>query len=215
MTYAPPAPKRLRERSILGLITISLLLVVLGVTAAIDAASGDDAVQPRRYLALALGVIGLGLVVGAFRGRARALIWAGVPLTVALVAVSTADVTLHGGTGDRQYRPQAITDIAGRYDLGVGNIQLDLSDLDFTERDVSTRLHVGIGNIQVLVPRDVDVRVTGRAGIGEADLFGTTVNGTSNERSVVDEGPDGTGGGDLDLVLEAGVGRVEVERATA
>jgi hypothetical protein len=194
---------------------LSLLLVVLGVAAAVDAASGDDAVQPRHYLALAVGVIGLGLIVGAFRGRARGLIWIGVPLTVALAAVSTADATLRSGTGDRLYRPAAISDVASDYDLGAGSVRLDLTGVDFAEQDVSTRVHASIGDITVVVPRDVDVRVTGRAGIGEVDLFGEKVNGTSSEREVVDQGPDGPGGGDLELVLEVGVGHVEVDRAAA
>ncbi|HYT10366.1 MAG TPA: hypothetical protein VEL73_06865, partial [Mycobacteriales bacterium] len=68
---------------------------------------------------------------------------------------------------------------------------------------------------QVLVPRDVDVRVVGRAGLGEADLFGETASGTSSERTVVNDGPDGSGGGTLDLLLDVGVGRVEVDRASA
>jgi hypothetical protein len=212
-----PPPKPPKERSILGLVTVSLLLVVLGVTAAIDAASGGDDVQARHYLALAVGVIGLGLVVGAFRGRARSLIWLGIPLTIALVGVSTAEVHLEGGTGDRQYRPQTVAEIQDRYEIGVGSIRLDLTDLDFAtaEQVVSSELQAGIGDIQVVVPRNVDVRVTGRAGIGEAELFGRTVNGTSDERTVEDQGPDGAGGGELELRLDVGVGKVEVDRATA
>jgi hypothetical protein len=59
------------------------------------------------------------------------------------------------------------------------------------------------------------VEVVGRAGIGEAELFGEKVNGTSAERTLVDEGPDGEGGGRLRLVLDVGVGRAEVDRAAA
>lgn len=217
-TYPVPPPVAGRgarkERSILGALTLSALLVVLGVTAALDA-GGALRAEARDYLALALGVLGLGLVVGAVLGRARGLVWLGIPLALALVAVSTADVSLEGGTGDREYRPQAVAEVQKDYRIGVGSVRLDLTDLDFTGQAVSTRVSAGIGNVEVLVPRDVDVDVVGRSRIGEADLFGALVNGTSSERSVVDQGPDGEGGGTLRLVLEVGVGRVEVDRATA
>lgn len=215
-TLADPEPpakrvKRRRERSILGVLTLSVLLVVLGVAAAIE---GDDP-HPRTYLALALGVLGLGLVVGAFRGGARGLVWIGIPVAVALVAVSTADVSLDGGTGDRQYRPQSVAELREGYRIGIGNVRLDLTDLDFTGQNLSVTASAGIGNVEVLVPRNVDVQVDGRSGIGEAALFGENANGTSAERSAFDQGPDGEGGGRLRLVLEVGVGRVEVDRATA
>lgn len=213
VTAALPA-KPPKERSVLGRITLSVLLVVLGVTAALDAA---DVVDPeaRHYLALSVGVLGLGLIVGAWRGRARGLVWLGVPLTVALVAVSAAEVTLDGGAGDRLYRPLSVGDVRDRYEVGVGHLELDLSDLDFTGRTVSTTVSAGIGHVQVLVPREVDVEVVGRAGIGDAELFGEQVDGSASERTVVDDGPDGEGGGRLELVAEVGAGRVEVDRAAA
>ena len=209
----PPPVKPRKERSILGRLTLSALLLVLGITAALDAAGADP--QARHYFALALGVVGIGLVVGAWRGRARGLIWLGVPLAVALVAVSTAEVSLEGGTGDRQYRPQSVGEVQDEYRVGIGNLVLDLTDIDFAERTVVTSASAGLGNVEVRVPRDVDVEVVARAGIGEADLFDERVNGGSQQRTVVDNGLDGPGGGDLQLTLEVGVGRVEVDRATS
>lgn len=210
----PPPPAPVKERSVLGRLTLSVLLLVLGVTAALDAA-GAVAPQARHYLALAVGVLGLGLVIGAWLGRARGLVWLGIPLTVALVAVSTAEVSLDGGSGDRRYRPQSVAEIQGGYRVGVGNIRLDLSDVDFAGQSVTANVSAGIGNVEVLVPREVDVDVVGRAGIGEADLFGRTSDGGSSEQTGHDEGPDGEGGGRLQLVLDVGVGRVEVDRAAS
>jgi phage shock protein PspC (stress-responsive transcriptional regulator) len=209
----PPPVRKPRERSILGRLTLSALLLVLGITAALDAGGALDP-EPRHYLALAVGVIGLGLVVGAWRGRARGLIWLGVPLSVVLVAVSTADVSLDGGTGDRSYRPQTIVGIQDEYRVGIGSLRLDLTDVDFTERSAVTSVSAGLGDVQVTVPREVDVRVVGKAGIGEAELFGEKIDGGS-ARTVVDDGPDGAGGGTLQLTLQVGVGRVEVDRASA
>ena len=146
VTTEPPPVKPPKERSVLGRITLSVLLLVLGITAALDAAGAVDP-QARHYLALAIGVLGLGLVVGAWRGRARGLVWLGIPLTVALIAVSTAEVNLDGGAGDRQYRPLSVGEVQDRYEVGVGNLELDLSELDFTGRVVSTTASAGIGHV--------------------------------------------------------------------
>ena len=211
---APVPVKAPKERSILGRVTLSALLLVLGVTAALDAGGAIEP-QARHYLALSVGVLGLGLVVGAWRGRARGLVWLGIPLTVALAAVSTAEVSLDGGAGDRLYQPQSVAEVQDDYRIGVGSLRLDLTDVDFTSRAVTTSVSAGIGNVEVVVPREVDVEVVGRAGIGEVALFGQHVDGGSRERTVVDDGPDGEGGGSLQLVLDVGVGRVEVDRAAA
>ena len=211
--FVPPRPRPPRQRSILSLATMSVLLIGLGVLAAIDLASGDESLQPRHYLAVALGAIGLGLVVGAFRGRARGLIWVGVPLTFVLLGVSAAEGRFDGGTGDRTYRPLSVAELQGDYELGVGDLELDLTGVDFAEQQVTTRVHVGIGGLHVTVPENVDVRVRGRAGLGEVILFGQTTSGTSNDQTVSDDGADGDGGGDLELVLDTGIGQVEVDRA--
>lgn len=210
----PVAPPPRRERSILGRLTLSAMLVVLGVAAALDA---GNAIQPdaRHYLALAVGVLGLGLLVGAVRGRSRGLIWLGIPLTVALVAVGTAEASLEGGTGEREYRPVSVADIQDEYRVGAGRVSLDLTGLDLTEQDVRTRVSAGIGDVEVRVPRDVDVTVVGDTGLGEAEIFGETYEGDSPDPEVVSLGPDGAGGGTLRLELEVGVGQLEVTRATS
>ena len=197
----------------LGGLTLSAVLVALGALAAVDASGAN--LPHGAYPATALTVLGLGLLVGAWLGRARGLVWLGLPLTLALVVVSGSQVAFSGGAGDRQYRPLTVAEVRDRYEVGIGNLELDLSDLDFAGRSVSTTATAGIGNVLVTVPRNVDVDVVGRAGVGEADLFGEKASGTSPERTRLDEGPDGEGGGRLRLVLDVGVGRVEVDRETA
>ena len=74
---------------------------------------------------------------------------------------------------------------------------------------------MGFGEIVVTVPRDMDVRLTARVGVGGLTLFGQESGGV-NERIVrTDNGPDGIGGGQLDLDLYAGFGHLEVRRATS
>jgi phage shock protein PspC (stress-responsive transcriptional regulator) len=215
--WAPPAPpkvKQKREHSILGALTVSVLLLVLGVTAALDA---GDVVNPGAddYLALALGVLGLGLVVGGWFGRARWLAWPGIPLLAVLVVVSTSGISLEGGTGDRTYTPLRAAAIQPEYRIGVGSVRLDLSAVDFTEQLVRTKVSAGVGSVQVTIPRDVDVSIDGRAGIGTIELLDRTQSGTSVSNTIVDHGPAGDGSIDLTLDLDVNIGEVVVNRAQA
>jgi phage shock protein PspC (stress-responsive transcriptional regulator) len=214
-TTAPPAPpkvKQKREHSILGVLTISLLLLVLGVAAALDAGNAVHP-APDDYLALALGTLGLGLVVGGWFGRARWLTWLGLPVLAVLIVVGTSGVSLEGGTGDRTYAPLRAAEIQPEYRVGVGTLKLDLSGVNFAEQLVRTKVSAGIGSVEVVLPPDADVSIDGRAGIGAVDLLDRTQNGTSVSNTVVDYGPLGDGSIDLTLDLDVNIGEVVVTRA--
>jgi predicted membrane protein len=128
--------------------------------------------------------------------------------------VSTSNVSFKGGVGDRRYDPSTAAEIQPEYRVGVGNVRLDLSNVDLSKQLVRTKVSAGVGNVQVIVPRTADVAVDGRAGIGEVNLLGQVANGTSAQRSVVDHGPGGDGTIDLTLDLDVSIGQVEVDRAT-
>ena len=75
-------------------------------------------------------MVGLGLVVGAFVGRARGLVVLGVLLTLLASAAAVADVPVRGGVGDRTWRPATVSDLHDAYRLGIGQAELDLTRLD-------------------------------------------------------------------------------------
>jgi predicted membrane protein len=129
--------------------------------------------------------------------------------------VSTSGVSLDGGTGDRTVTPLRAAEVDPEYRLGVGTLELDLSNVDLAEQPVRTRVSTGVGTVRVIVPRDADVSVDARAGIGELDLFGQQDNGTSVRTAVVDHGVAGDGTIDLTLDLDVSIGQVEVDRAAA
>jgi Cell wall-active antibiotics response LiaF, C-terminal len=208
----PPPPIRRPEHSLLGRLTLSLVAVALGVLGVFDAAGGHD-IAARHYLALTLAVLGAGLLVGTLVGRARWLIWLGVPVTVALIATSTGEVVFRGGAGDRQFAPSTVSAIADRYEVGAGSMTIDLSDVDFTDREVRTDVRVGVGDIEVTVPPTVDVTIRAHAGVGDVKVFGVDYSGTGVTRSITDNGIDGAGGGTLELILNVSLGEVEVFRA--
>jgi phage shock protein PspC (stress-responsive transcriptional regulator) len=212
---APPKPpKRKREHSILGVLTICVLLIAVGVTAALDNGGSHDP-DVQTYLAIGTGIIGLGLLIGTFIGRARWLAWLGLPMLALLIVVSTSGIELDGGAGDRAYTPTEASDVQPTYRLGVGSLRIDLSDVDLSEQLVRTKASLGVGNLEIVVPANADVSIDSRSGIGEVLLFGEEANGTSVSRSVVDYGTGGDGRIDLVLDLDVNIGQVRVDRAQA
>lgn len=169
----PPAQRRRppRQRSTLGPATLSAAVLVLGVLGILDATGVLDPGR-RLYLAVALAVVGLGLVVGGWVGRARWLALLGVPMTVALVVSGWAGSAYPGGTGTRRYSPATVADVQQRYDLGAGDVELDLTAVPFVDRNVDTRVSVGAGDVRIVLPRNVDVVFDGRVDAGQLAAFG-------------------------------------------
>ena len=210
---APPAPPR--ERSILGRVTVSVALIVVGVLIGWNGATDSD-VPVRAIIAAALAVVALGLVVGAYIGRARGLVVPGVLLTLLVSAAAVADIPVRGGVGERTWRPATVSDLHDPYRLGVGQSELDLTRLDLASAG-RTRVEIrqGVGHLLVIVPDNVVVRVVADANAGEVLLPGQhSVNGTDlSERVVL---PEGSAPSAAVLVVDAelGVGSLEVRRET-
>jgi hypothetical protein len=203
----------------LGGLTLSAVLLALGVLAAFDSTGTD--LPDGAYPAAALAVLGLGLLVGAWRGRARGLVWLGVVLAVVtLVAAITSPWQGHVGRErgvDLNLRYTTVAELPANADYSAGQVRFDLTAVPFADQ-TSARLgaQIGFGQLLVTVPRDVDLTIHASTGVGAVDLLGAdTSGGFGTDRSITDLGPDGAGGGKLDLDLQAGFGHVEVRRAQA
>lgn len=208
---APPPPAAMaaaRPRSSIVPVTLSLVAIGAGVLALVGASL-------TVILAAALLGIGVGLLVGAWRGRARALIPFGVLIIPALLAASVVDVPLRGGIGERSYRPVGVSEVDSPYRLALGELELDLSRLDLSGGTLRVVASAGIGELRVTVPRDAPVEVLAHAGAGEVRVFGRTWTGTDVDERVVSPGGGGGGGGRLVVRAEVGIGEVEVRRAAA
>lgn len=205
---APPhAP---RERSQLGRLTASTVVLALGITGLLDLSG--VAVSGGFYVAIPLAIIGVGLVIAAVYGRARWLIAPGIVLTLALGVVTLAEKV--GDTnGSVTWRPVTVDQLDRTYAIDVGDAVLDLSALSFDGRRYSVSLDVGLGDLTVIVPGDVDVRVDARIDVGSASVLGTTWSGIGQPvRTVSDNGADGPGGGSLIIDATVDVGNLEVRR---
>ncbi len=198
----PPAPK---QRSILGQLTIAAVLIALGGLALLDVA---DVLDPGfvHYVAVALGVIGGGLVVGTVFGRARWLIIPGLLLIPLLVVSSVVPGWDFGSeVGDTYYRPGEAALIAESYEQAVGSLHVDLTDLDPQTGGVVVEARVGAGRVRIDVPDDVAVVVEGSVGIGAIDLFGDERVGIGVESTAETGSPPV-----MTVIAEAGVGSIVV-----
>ena len=206
----PRPPKPPRERSKLGRITFFAVLMVLGVLALIDVAAASVSVSA--YFAAALATIGLGLLVGAWFGRARGLIMLALIATLGL-AISSGVERFGGQVANSNYQPQSISQVADRYDFKVGDVTLDLRAVDFTGVQQDTTVTMDLGQVRVLLPDNVDTSAGVAVENGRVVAFGREYAGQDTRSiKITDLGADGTGGGTLRLTIQVKAGNVEVSR---
>lgn len=135
----------------------------LALLAAAGAWLGGTSDQLAAWAVVALGAA---LAVSAVAGRARRLVLPAVVFALPVAVVSAADVDLHGGTGARTYRPGTLSELRDEYRLGAGRLEIDLRDVAFPAGDTRLRVRLGVGELVVLVPREVCVATRARIGGG-------------------------------------------------
>ncbi len=174
---------------------------------------GTDTVDVNWTIALAGGVVlvGIGVAVGAFFGGVGALAALGTILASILVAVATIDVPLHGPIGDRTVHPKTLRALHDDYRQAIGNLQVDLRDLELPSGQTKVTASLGIGHLTVTVPRDVIVHVDAKVTGGQTRLFGRVNNGwsvhdTADRVGLTGESPA------LQLETRVGFGEIEVRR---
>jgi len=205
-----PAPKR---RSPVTPVTIGLALVTAGVGA--FAAMYDSYLDGPRVVAMVLAVVGAGLVVGSFVRGGRGLIPIAIPLAAITWGLAVVPNANFSNMGDVRFAPSRVTDVQPRYEHGAGNFELDLTRMQVPENEtVHTRVELGFGNMEVLVPRGADVEATCSSDFGNVECLGRNDSGPNTSQSVEDFGDDGAGsGGKFELVLvNTGAGNVELRR---
>ncbi|QIX25841.1 PspC domain-containing protein [Nocardioides sp. JQ2195] len=177
----PPLPPRNpRKRGpILFWFTLALIALSLGTLGIFDLAGAG--ITDSAYPALALGVIAVMLLVGAFYGRAGGLIFLGLVTSVVL-AGSTIASQWEGSNIDAT--PTSASQLKSSYEMEAGEMDIDLTRIrDLDALDGRTLdIDAEVGTVRVIVPRGLHVSVDSTVEIGQITLFG-----------------DGTGGLDLDL----------------
>jgi hypothetical protein len=165
------------------------------------------------YVTAALIVIGVGLIIGAWFGRARGFIILGIILSLMLpVAADEHNRQRSGRPGTVSWVPLTTSEISDSYDHRFGEATLDLSNVDFTGHDVVIRAEISFGQLTVILPEKVDAVVDADVSLGDATVFSYNISGAGVNRTERNEGTDGAGGGNLRLVLDVKFGHAEVTR---
>ncbi|GAA4436737.1 hypothetical protein GCM10023170_005230 [Phytohabitans houttuyneae] len=211
----PKPPKPPKERSPLGAATFSLIFVALGVVAALDLANAIS-ITPSTYFFGVLVTVALGLLVGAWFGRGRWLIALGF-IAAAALGISTiaeSQVGRYDTSGtDVFWQPVSAQAMPERFEHNFGSAVLDLSKVDFTDQDESLTVHVSFGDLEVIVPPNVDTTVHAEVNAGDANIFENNASGfQASPGEVVDLGSDGEGGGKLNITIKINAGSAEVHR---
>lgn len=204
-----PRPRNPRKRGpILFFFTLALIALAEGVLGVADLAGAD--VAGSSYPALALGIVTVMLLLGAFWGRAGGLIALGL-----VAAIATAGASLGNEFPEDQltYAPTSADQVAENYDVGGGELVLDLSgveDIDGLDgREVSID-GVG-GRLEVVVPDGVDVAVRTEVVAGDSRVFDLRREGFDVNLDGFRDGGENVP--DLTITIDLFVGEVIVREA--
>jgi hypothetical protein len=158
-------------------------------------------------MALAVTILGVGLLVGSVAGRARWLILVGVIMVPTLIFSPVFEYDWDSDGFDVFVEPTTFEELQNQYTIDAGSLVIDLTELEWDGQRVELGANADFGNIEVRVPFDVALEGEARANIGQV----TGPDGSSfgfGEPSIEFDSP-----GDLGLVvldLEVSVGNIDV-----
>ncbi|MEV1020924.1 PspC domain-containing protein [Streptomyces sp. NPDC050264] len=216
----PAAPPQARGPRGIGALTFLAALVAgtVGTGASWESRSFGASLQTG--LAVALGVLGLGIAISAFRGRTGAGAMILAVITAGLLAASAALPANIGTDWVRtDWTPASAAELRPHYELGSGVGTLDLSRVDAAKgTTLTTHVQVGAGQAKIVLPKDDTVKLHVQVGVGDVQLPGDESNDVDVrpdvEKTITLEPPAGTkASGVLELQVEVGLGQAEVSRA--
>jgi phage shock protein PspC (stress-responsive transcriptional regulator) len=206
----PPPPPRPRRPSLFlpvlgGLLAGAGFFGLLAVTDVYD-------VSLAVAFAVALAVVGGAIAVGASTDkRVGGLVILGLVLLAGFAAAAASPVSLASGLGDKVARPLAASELEDQYDLGIGDLTVDLRDLTLPPGRTHVEADLGIGQLLVQVPEGVALDVDGHVGVGEVTVLGQEEDGTGADQRLFFPGPT-PDAPVLELEADVGIGDLEVVR---
>ncbi|QYB03530.1 PspC domain-containing protein [Rhodococcus sp. USK10] len=198
-----PAVQPERTHSRLTTMVIGLAILAAAAATALAVATGSDWLNPGRIGAVALAVIGVGLLIGGFLRKGYGLLVVAGPLAGFVILASlVGSFDLNSeNMGDRTWVPLTAADIDPAYSGGFGSFTLDLRNVTLTE-DKTVDVSGQFGEVVVLLPPGMNVENHCTAQFGDAQCLPDGLDG----------GADGTDGHVLTLNADIRFGSMEVRR---
>ncbi len=199
----PPNPRK--RGPILFWFTLALIALGVGILGIADLA-GAPIADPA-YPALAVGISGLMLVLGAFFGRAGGIIALGLAASLGLAG---ATVVQEVDADTITEVPATAAEVDSSYSHGVGGQRIDLSEISDPENLDGRAIAIDgdLGSIDVTLPRGVRAVIDARVGgVGNIKLLGSERGGidVTSQRTV-----GSAGNPTITLDIRLGVGEIEV-----
>jgi phage shock protein PspC (stress-responsive transcriptional regulator) len=210
----PPAAGERSRRTHVALAFVGLLLIGAGLAwllYVLDVAT----LSLRDGLAAGLLIVGLGLVVSAWWGRAWSLAVLGVLFAATIAIADLIDVPFDAGTGDRTVAVDTRAELADTHELFAGTLTLDLRRAPLTDGPSTMEASVGMGKLRVIVPRNASVEVDAKVKAGniDGDLAPSPDEGGVDLHETFAAGDKRAPVPDLRLDLQVGIGELEVDHA--
>ena len=185
------------------------VLVLIGALWLLERTGTID-INVTAVLGLATMVVGVSLMLLANRGSHGGLIVFGMVLAVVTLVTAVAPFEgFQGGIGDRTIVVFSVDDIQSDYNLAAGTLTIDLREIEDLEAGTRLTASVGMGELVLRLPDDIDFEVDARVGAGEVEILGRVVDGVGIDESYRTPGFE-PGSHSLALELEVLTGRVEV-----
>lgn len=206
----PPRRRPPRPAPFLGPIGLAVLLLWAGLSIFADRVGWWN-IDPASFLSVCLMIIGGVLLVSAVVGRARGLIWIGLFLLPIAWAVAAVDLTWWDGAGEQLITVDSIEDLEEEYRWGLGQLHVDLSDIDLDGATREVAVGLTIGELKIWVPDTlgVEIDLDGRMGsviVSDHDL---RLNDDGLDVAL-DRSAGDPSGGTLLLDVDIGIGEAEV-----
>jgi hypothetical protein len=205
----PHAPSHAVTRATLGLALIAATVVLL-----VDRiGSGLPGPAGLIAVAVALGVIALGIVLAGSRGRRSGGL---APIAIVLALVAAGGAAAHDsydrGYARQTWMPVDASTAQNGYRLSAGRAVLDLTQSSLvagatTASPVTFPVEVGAGEVVVIVPASTATEVTADVGLGDV----TDRVGSQGDRGGAGVTVDVTHGGTPVLVVQVRVGLGHIE----
>jgi predicted membrane protein len=188
-----------------GRIAFGFVLLAAGTLGVLEAADVVE-IEFRTWVGVLLIVVGVAIAVSS--SQRRLLVLAGVILVLVGIPALLVDPDLfEGGIGETEERPRSAADLEP-FRHGIGKLTVDLTEEGLPLDEATIEASVGIGELVVIVPRDVDFTLDAHARVGNIEALGESTSGVDADLERI----SGTAGSqEVTLELDVGIGNLRVD----